>query len=161
MELFIAFIASILLWLMYGGLFLLWVVDGRIKKEQALHAFFSSVFAWIISQMIKNIYPVPRPYHVNGRQLLTISLNHYEGSFPSSHTAMAFAIAFATYLHTKKLGSFFIFCAVFVALGRVLSNVHYIFDVVIGGVVGVSTAYLLERLHVFNMVKRRKKRIIF
>lgn len=157
MELLITFIASILVWIMFGGLFILWIVDGRIKKEQALHAFLSAVVAWTISQMIKQIYPTPRPYHINGREPLTISMNHYEGSFPSSHTALAFAIAFAVYLHTKKLGYLFIVGAVLVALGRVLSNVHYFTDVLAGGTIGVMVAYLLEKLHVYRLINNSKK----
>lgn len=156
MELLIAFIASVLLWLMFGGLILLWIIDGRIKKEQSLHALFSSIIAWTISQMIKQIYPMPRPYHLNGKQLLTVSLDHYEGSFPSAHTAMAFAIAFAIYFHTKKIGIIFLICATFVALGRVLSNVHYITDVAGGVIVGLLAAKIFEKLHVFRFVEKKK-----
>ncbi|MBN1168464.1 phosphatase PAP2 family protein [Candidatus Woesebacteria bacterium] len=157
MELFIAFIASILLWLMFVGLVLLWIIDGRIKKEQALHAFFSSTTAWTVSQMIKQIFPRPRPYQLNGHQLLTVTLNHYDGSFPSTHAALAFSIAFAVYLHSKKLGTFFMICAFLVALGRVLSNVHYAVDVVGGGIVGATTAYFLDKLHLDKLIGKKGK----
>lgn len=158
MELFIAFIASILLWLMFGGIILLWVVDGRIRKEQALHAFLSASVAWTISQMVKEIYPMPRPFLLNGRQILTLTMNHYEGSFPSSHAAMAFGIAFAICLHTKRLGILFFACAILVALGRVLSNVHYIIDIVGGGVIGVLTAYFLDKINIYYLLNKPKKK---
>ena len=157
MELLITFIASILLWLMFLGLVILWIINGRIKKKQVLHTFLASVIASAISQMIKEIYPIPRPYHINGSQILTLTLSHYEGSFPSSHTAMAFAIAFSIYLHTKNLGVIFMICAFLVGLGRVLSNVHYFTDVLGGAVVGVLVAYLIEKLHPYLWgVKPRK-----
>ncbi len=150
------FMASILMWMMFAGLVLLWIVDGRIRKEQALHALLSAIFAWTVSQIIKQIYPIPRPYHINGMQPLTLSLNHSDGSFPSSHAALAFAISFAVYLHSKKLGSLFILGAILVALGRVYSNVHYFTDVIAGGTIGILAAYLLERLHVYKLIDKSK-----
>ena len=156
MELLIAFIASVLLWLMFGGLIILWIIDGRIKKVQALHAFISSMVAWTVSQMIKQIYPVPRPYHLSGRQLLTLTVDHYDGSFPSAHTAIAFAIAFAVFLHTRKLGYLFMISALLVALGRVLSNVHYLTDVLAGAVIGITAAYFLNRLQLYRLIGKKR-----
>ena len=41
----ITFAASFLIWLMFAGLLVLWIIDGKIKKEEALHALFASLIA--------------------------------------------------------------------------------------------------------------------
>ena len=74
-------------------------------------------------------------------------------SFPSGHAAAAFALAFAVWLHNKKIGVVFIILAVLVGLGRVLSNVHYSFDVFGGALLGVVVAYIIGRLHMFKLLE--------
>ena len=56
----VTFMASFLIWIMLGGLLVLWLIDGRIKKEQALHAFLSALIAWVIAEMLKNLIPSVR-----------------------------------------------------------------------------------------------------
>ena len=145
------FFASLLIWVMIGGLVLLWVIDGRVKKEEALHAAFSSISAWIISKMVKDIFPVSRPFVSNGDAVSTVTIPQ-DGAFPSSHTAIAFAIATTIWLHNRRLGFWFFLAAVLTGLGRVLANVHFPTDVIGGAVLGVVTALIFDKLHVFKLV---------
>jgi undecaprenyl-diphosphatase len=62
-------------------------------------------------------------------------------SFPSGHTITAFAVA-------VSLGSFYpalfpglLFCALSVALSRILLGMHFLSDVVAGGVLGAILGY--------------------
>lgn len=161
-SLFVTFLASILILLMFFGLIVTWIVDGKIKREQALHAFISSVVAWTITQMIKNLIPAVRPYQVNGLNPLTLTFSQMSNnnSFPSSHAAVAFAIAVTVWLHNKKLGWIFIALAISVAAGRVLANVHFTIDVFIGSLVGVIVGLAIDGFHVGKLigVGRVKKR---
>ena len=52
----VTFLASILIWLMCFGLLVLWVIDGKIKKETVIHAIFSCALAWGIAETIKIIF---------------------------------------------------------------------------------------------------------
>ena len=54
-SIFVTFLASILIWLMFAGLVFMWVIDGRIKREQALHALFATLIAWTLTLMIKSL----------------------------------------------------------------------------------------------------------
>jgi len=50
--LLITFLASFLIWFMFFGLVVHWFIDGKIKKEQAFHAFLSALIAWAVSEMM-------------------------------------------------------------------------------------------------------------
>lgn len=138
--------ASFLVWFLFAGLAILWLIDGKIKKEQALHAFYAALVAWAASTMIKSLIPISRPFFSNGEIPLTLTIP-IDNSFPSAHSAVAFSIALSVYLHNKKYGLIFIAIAVLVGLGRILSNVHYPLDVAAGILIGAASAFVLEKLH--------------
>ena len=150
-NLLITFLASFLIWFMFLGLILLWVVDGRIKREQALHAFTAANIAWLITEFIKTVFPTLRPFMVNGLVPLTL-LPGTDGSFPSAHTAAAFAMAISIWLHDKRLGSVFIVAALLVGVARVWGNVHYPVDIVGGAILGAVIAFLIERVHLKRFI---------
>src|SRR3989344_7831995 len=109
-SIFITFLASFLIWIMFGVLVVLWIIDGRFKKEQALHALFASLLAWVLSQMIKNLFPTIRPFQMYGTIPMTLTVP-LDGAFPSGHTATAFGLAVSVWLHDKRVGILFIICA--------------------------------------------------
>lgn len=156
-DLLITFLASFLIWVMFAGVVVLWIIDGRVKKEQALHALLSSSIAWTAANMLKSIFPTTRPFQVNGSKALTITGSSTNGAFPSAHTALAFAIAVTLWLHDRRLGLYFTLCAIGVGLGRVLANVHFVIDIIGGAIVGITVAFLVDKLHVYKLVTRRRK----
>ncbi len=69
-------------------------------------------------------------------------------SFPSRHSAIAFAAAY--FLHRHAKGPVVVIgwiLAVLVALGRVLVGVHYPSDVLAGALVGMLAVYLVDLGH--------------
>ena len=157
-DLLITFLASVLVWVMFAGLIVLWIVDGKVKKEEALHAIFASVIAWIMTEMTKSLFDISRPFYENGldTNTLTVPAGY---SFPSSHTAIAFAIGVTIWLHNKKYGAIFLSFSILVGIGRVMANVHYPIDIIGGAVIGVAAAIVTEHIHLDNLVslKRKKK----
>ena len=151
-SIFIVFLASFLIWFMFGGLIILWVIDGRIKKEQVLHALLAALLAWVAATMLKSLMPQSRPFSLNELPPLTFITPSVNSSFPSGHTAVAFGIAISVWLHSRKIGIWFIVAATFVGLGRIVSNVHFYADVVGGAMIGVLIAYVIKRLHLFKML---------
>jgi undecaprenyl-diphosphatase len=136
---------------MFAGVFTLWIIDGKIKKEQALHALFSAFLVFVICEMVKSLFPSLRPFQINGFAPLTLSVPG-SSSFPSVHAAVSFAIATSIWLHNKKIGWGFAAMAMLVSLGRVLSNVHGPLDVGVGIILGVGTSLLIEKLHLKKLV---------
>ena len=153
-EAVVTFLASFAIWILFAGLFILWLIDGRIKKEVALHALASAAFAWVVSEMIKSLIPSLRPFETNGLSPLTLTVPA-GGTFPSGHASTAFAMATAVWLHDKKIGLFFFLGAIGVGLGRIMGNVHFPLDVFGGVLVGVSVAYILGKLHLFKAFSKR------
>lgn len=150
---FVTFLASFLIWFMFAGFLILWVIDGRIKKEQVLHALFAAVLAWAVTMMLKSLIPQARPFSYNGFPALTITIPSANSSFPSAHSAVAFAMTASIWLHSRKIGFWFIVAAAFVGLGRIASNVHFYTDVVGGAMLGIFIAYIIKRLHLFKMLR--------
>jgi undecaprenyl-diphosphatase len=152
-NLFLTFIASFLIWFLFLGLFYLWIIDGRVKKEVVIHAIFATMISWALVSIIKSLIPTLRPFEVNNSLPLTITIPS-SSAFPSLHSAVAFAIAVSVWFHNKRIGITFITGAFLVALGRVLSNVHWLSDVIFGGLMGYLTSILLVRVHFFRFLRK-------
>lgn len=119
--------------------FVLWVQECFIIGT-------SVIGAWFVSFIIKTIAHMPRPFitHVDITPLFTVS-EAYD-SFPSGHATIFFALATAIFLYHRKAGYFFFLCAFLIAIGRVISGVHYPVDVVSGAIIGVCFAKIIHSM---------------
>jgi undecaprenyl-diphosphatase len=151
----VTFLASFAVWLLFAGIVVLWLIDGRIKKETAVHALASALVAWVLAEMIKSLIPSLRPFEINGLSPLTLTVPS-GAAFPSGHTAVSFGLATAVWLHNKKIGLAFVIGALGVGLGRVLGNVHSLGDVFGGGALGVIVSLVLGKIHFFKVVAGEK-----
>jgi undecaprenyl-diphosphatase len=61
-------------------------------------------------------------------------------SFPSGHTITAFAVSVSLSMFYPDLAIGLGFCAVSVALSRILLGMHFLSDVIAGGVIGATLA---------------------
>lgn len=147
----ITFLASILIWLMFFGLLVLWVIDGKIKKEIVIHAVFAALIAWILTEVIKNIVPSVRPFHLNGFDPLTLTIPQ-DASFPSTHTAAAFAMSLTVFFHDKKVGFLYLVMAALVGIARIIAQVHYPTDIIAGALIGTIISYISEKKHLFKIL---------
>lgn len=158
-HILITFSASLLLWFMYAGLLFLWLVDGRIKKEQVIHALIISFTAWVFAEILKQIIHTQRPFVINGLTPLTITIPGVNnGSFPSNHSATAFSLATAIWLHDRKIGWIYLFFALCIGTSRVLAYVHYPVDILGGALLGILTAFAFEKIHFFKLLRRGSPR---
>lgn len=108
------------------------------KKAVVLKGLVSFLIATSIELGIKAVWHIPRP-DVNA--LVTTT----GPSFPSGHSANAFAIAMTLYFYNRKMGIAALALAVLVGLSRVFVGVHWPSDVLIGAVLGVSAAFAAEK----------------
>ncbi len=146
---FVTFIASFLIYFMYFGIFLLWVIPGKFSRKNFLHALFASFIAWGLSELLKYLFPTFRPFEIQGGSILTITIPQDPG-FPSAHSAASFAIASSVAKYDKRTGIFFMVGAFLVALGRILGNVHSITDIIGGIIIGICSVLILDKLHILK-----------
>jgi undecaprenyl-diphosphatase len=63
-------------------------------------------------------------------------------SFPSGHTMTAFAVAVSLSLFYPSVTIGLLFCALSIALSRILLGMHFLSDVVAGALIGTGLGYL-------------------
>lgn len=151
----IGFFATFLIWILYFGLLVLWFIDGKIRKEQVIHALVAGGIAWGIAQAIKTIFPTLRPFMVNGGDV-DVLIKPMDSAFPSGHTALAFSLAITIFMHDRKVGWWYLIAALLIGTARVFANVHYPLDIVGGAFIGTLVAVITEKTHMFGFFKKRK-----
>lgn len=152
-DLIVMFFATFFIYFIFIGLIVLWFIDGKIKKEQVIHAVFASLVAWMIATLIKHFFPTPRPFVVNGNGV-DVFIRPENAAFPSQHSVIAFATAVTVFLHDRKIGWWFLLSALVVGVSRVVANVHYPIDIVGGAFIGTLVAVIFEKIHFLDLFKK-------
>lgn len=102
--------------------------DDKVAYRRARHMFRATIHAGLMTQILKNIIREPRPGNKESKV-----------SFPSGHTATAFAFASvigADYGWGWGVPAYTL--ATFVGFSRMNDNQHYLHDVVGGATLGIS-----------------------
>lgn len=118
------------------------------RKQQGLALLYSFLISGIAVQIIKNLTNSPRPklFFESGQYLHFIdgiSLAN-NSSFPSGHTATAFAIAtvMAVMLKDKSWQLLILIATVLVGYSRIYLAQHFLLDVMIGAIIGSTSGVL-------------------
>jgi len=108
------------------------------QKEMLVFAVILLPLSYVFAKLVSRFYFDPRPF-VEGN--FTPLLPHAaDNGFPSDHTLLAAAIAFAIFHFNKKLGLFLFFLALLVGVARVLAGVHHAADIA-GSIIIVGFVY--------------------
>jgi membrane-associated phospholipid phosphatase len=118
------------------------------KKQQGLALLYAFLLSGAAVQIIKNLVSAPRPrlFFEPGQYLFfvdDVSLAN-NSSFPSGHTATAFAIATVLILlmKNKRWQLPVLTAAVLVGYSRIYLAQHFLLDVLIGAVIGSVAGFL-------------------
>ncbi len=149
----VTFLASILIWLMFFGLIVLWVIDGNIKRETVIHSVYACLVAYLVTELIKTLFPTLRPFQVYDLMPLTTTIPG-DGAFPSSHTAVAFALSVTILKHDKKVGILYLVMAGLVGVARIMAHVHYPIDIIAGAFIGTIISRLTSGKHFVRLLNR-------
>ena len=109
--------------------------------------------------ILKPLFARPRPCDVN-TAITTLVKRPHGHSFPSGHTASAFAAAFALWLQNRKLGVPALVLAAFIAFTRLYLYVHFPTDVLGGLVLGIALGFFASWLVDSLANKSKKKQIV-
>jgi len=106
--------------------------------------FAAAALAYAVAFVIHHAWARPRPY-------MTHDISHpwsntTDASFPSDHSTVSFAIAFAVIALDPFAGAIFLVIAAIIAVGRLFIGAHYPSDVAMGLVIGLIAAGVIVRL---------------
>lgn len=124
-----------------------WFVSGRKQRELLLSAVAAGLLGWqVINRGLKMLYFHPRP--TQDLPLREIIFERPENSFPSDHTAFLIGIAVFFFLRgDKRTGWILLILAIAVSKARIAVAVHYPSDILVGIIVGVVAAWIINQLH--------------
>jgi undecaprenyl-diphosphatase len=106
--------------------------------------FASAALAYAVAFAIHHAWARPRPYA--SHHISHPWSNTTDASFPSDHTTVSFAIAFAVLAFDPIAGAIFLLIAALIAVGRLFIGAHYPSDVGAGLVIGLLAAGVIVRL---------------
>jgi undecaprenyl-diphosphatase len=128
----------------WGGIWFIFAAILFFREEERDHWFFlpfviSGFLGSIFSEiLIKFLVARPRPALEMGAIILTNPGNY---SFPSTHTTLAFAMAYILSREEPKLRRVFYGLAILISLSRIYLGVHYPFDVLSGVILGLAIGW--------------------
>ncbi len=127
-------------WLWYALLFAVALFGGG-ERVLAIMAAVSAVGTGILTFLwLKKATRRRRPCAIEPHCWATL-LPPDQFSFPSGHTITAFAISVSLSLFYPAVAPVLLFCAVSIAVSRVILGMHFLSDVIAGATIGSALAY--------------------
>ena len=131
------------LWWGVGVLLLLFGGSGRFLAVGA--AATSAAISLVLFRRVKKIIGRTRPCAIAPNCWATL-LPPDQFSFPSGHTMTAFSVAVPLSLFYPSLEAGLLFCALSIALSRILLGLHFLSDVLVGLALGALIGYTVYRI---------------
>jgi undecaprenyl-diphosphatase len=127
---------------------LLWFLarpgGDRKWKLACASGYAAAALAYIVNFVIHHIHDRARPYEAHAIRHPWSSST--DSSFPSDHTSLSFAIAFAVLAFDTVAGVVFLAVAAIIGVGRLFIGAHYPGDVLAGVLVGLVSAFVVVKL---------------
>lgn len=142
MEMIILFCAVVLIFV--ASLFAFFrVIYHHEKKHQVRHVIMLALIpaiSWYAAHFLKNFFALPRP-DLTDALFLPLNVDSY--GLPSGHAAFMFALAATMYSFDRSAGRVLFVLAILTGIGRVLSGVHFGYDILAGAVLGFVIAWIV------------------
>jgi undecaprenyl-diphosphatase len=145
LDVFGRFGAQYLGYILIIFLFFFLIFNFKKYRKTVVQTITAVVLARLIFvEIIRWLLPRPRPFLSLADVNLLIK-HSASSAFPSGHAAFFFALSAVVYLYNKKIGIWFLAGAFLISLARVFVGVHWPSDVLVGGLVGIFSAWLVFR----------------
>jgi undecaprenyl-diphosphatase len=128
-------------WLWYAMGLAILVLGGKNRFEALGAAGLASVLSILLFVGLKRLTGRRRPCQIEPHCWATL-LPPDQFSFPSGHTMTAFAVAIPLSLFYPTLTIGLLFCALSIAMSRILLGMHFLSDVMAGALIGTGLGYL-------------------
>lgn len=124
------------IWILIAALLL---VFRKTRKTGITMSVSLALVFVIVNVIIKPLIDRARPFEVSSHILNSIIIDlPSDGSFPSGHTATAFAAATAVFCRNRKYGAVMLVMAFLMGISRLYFAVHFPTDVIAGFIIGVA-----------------------
>jgi membrane-associated phospholipid phosphatase len=125
----------------------LWLLDrpGSAPhfKFAAAAAGSAAVLGIVANLILGKIWYQDRPFVDHPNQTVLVSHHAADNAFPSDHSSVAFALAFAVLLVAWRTGAVFLLFALMIGFGRIFAGVHYPSDILASFLVGLGAALVV------------------
>jgi undecaprenyl-diphosphatase len=128
-------------WLWYAMGLAILLFGGEHRFEALGAAGISATLSILLFLWLKRLAGRPRPCQIEPHCWATL-LPPDRFSFPSGHTMTAFAVTIPLALFYLDLTAGLLFCALSVAVSRILLGMHFLSDVIAGASIGAVIGYL-------------------
>jgi membrane-associated phospholipid phosphatase len=131
------------------------------RKKVGLALLSSFILSGLVAQILKNIFHAPRPVTFFGGSQHSFFINGIKlactNSFPSGHTATAFAIATVLVMtsRNRKWQLPVLLYALLVGFSRIYLGQHFLMDVVVGALVGTLSGMVC--IYVVNSLEHKSR----
>jgi len=127
-------------WLWYSVSALVVAFGGRDRFAAVTSAWVACGAGAVVFLVLKKLTGRKRPHALLPHCWATL-LPPDQFSFPSGHTITAFAFTLAMGSFYPHLIGLLLFCALSVAMSRIVLGMHFLSDVVAGAMIGASLGY--------------------
>lgn len=127
-------------WLWYAMLLLLALFGGGDRFRAVSAAVISTGAGVGIFVLVKQLFRRKRPCDL-GPHAWAHLLPPDQFSFPSGHTITAFSMATSLMKFYPDLTGILLFCAISIALSRLMLGMHFLTDVLAGAAIGIGLGY--------------------
>jgi len=128
-------------WLWYAMGLAILLFGGEERFAALGAAGLSSVLSILLFIWLKRLTGRRRPCQIEPHCWATL-LPPDQFSFPSGHAMTAFAVAIPLALFYPTITLGLLFCALSIAMSRILLGMHFLSDVVAGALIGTGLGYL-------------------
>lgn len=140
-----------ILWIGFAFSFIL--MGGEKRKIGLLMIASLAVEASVCNIVIKPTVGRMRPFDAHDMEIIINKPLDY--SFPSGHTAAAYAAAYSLYISDKRKGSKMLYAAALMGFSRIYLLVHYPTDVIAGALLGILSAIFVNKLYLSSKTHNR------
>ena len=121
----------------------LWFFYPKLR-EVSLRAAVIGIIGWkVIAPLVAYFFFRPRPVDMGILGEKEVLFKRPSYSFPSDHAIFLFSVATGFYIAGyKQLGAALYIVAIIITLSRVVVGVHFIGDIIIGALIGITIALL-------------------
>jgi len=127
-------------WLWYAMALVILLLGGESRFAAVASAGLAAGLGIAVFLLVKKRTGRKRPCAIEPHCWATL-LPPDQFSFPSGHTITAFSVAIPLISFYPSLMAGLLFCAVSIALSRVLLGMHFLSDVIAGALIGTGLGY--------------------